>query len=170
MPHQTDEEKALELYNRREAGILPDIDILGIRFLVDMRRKELREYNAPWNIIDLRNLESTTSGEAYLCIFDKEEHVGYHTADTIIAEPENLVLLEIPHEIILDPYAIAREHGINTAEFVRQNPIKADLKALVRPLPNELSITKPENEHTNLREAQAPDEDYGKEKGRRPGR
>jgi hypothetical protein len=134
MPKQ-DEEEARELFDRREAGLLPKIDIVGSSFFVDWRLRELREVNAPWNIINLRYLECTETGEAYLCIYDREERQGYNTYDdVIIADPENLVLLEIPHEVILDPYAVAREHDYEPAEFIRHNPIASDLKASIHSL------------------------------------
>lgn len=127
MPEKLNEEAAA-LLQRREAGILPKIDILGTAFVVDWRLRELREYGAPWNIIDLRELECNETGEAYLLFYDREEKVGYHSEETIYA-PDNIVLLEIPHEIKLDPYAIALEHDMDVLQFLSVHPIDPRLKA-----------------------------------------
>jgi len=127
MPEKLNEEAAT-LLQRREAGILPKIDILGTAFVVDWRLRELREYGAPWNIIDLRELECNETGAAYLLFYDREEKVGYHTDETIYS-PDNIVLLEIPHEIKLDPYALALEHDMDVLQFLSAHPIDPRLKA-----------------------------------------
>jgi hypothetical protein len=47
---------------------------------------------------------------------------------------KNVVLLEIPHEIKLDPMAVAREQGIDHHALLKENPIQSELKAIVKPI------------------------------------
>ena len=129
-----DPDSSIQLLARRLMGALPHIDIAGIDFTVDWRLRELRETAAPWNKINLELLRESESGEEYLGLYDIKEKKLYELNDQITAVPENVVGLEIPHEIKLDPVAVAREYGLDIAEFVQRNPIVKDLKAFIRPV------------------------------------
>jgi hypothetical protein len=59
--------------------------------------------------------------------------------------------------------AVAREHGVDINEFVRENPIGKDLTAVVKPI-SETGL--PELVEGNLRKRTGPGEDSGRKVGR----
>jgi hypothetical protein len=153
----------IQLLARRLMGALPHIDIAGIDFTVDWRLRELRETAEPWNKIDLNLLSESESGEEYLGLYDTKEKQLYDLDDNITTVPENVVGLEIPHEIKLDPVAVAREYGIDIVQFVQLNPIVKDMKALIRPI-TETGL--PEMVAENLRKSQNSEQNLGRKMGR----
>ncbi|MBT2560115.1 hypothetical protein J7E50_02620 [Pedobacter sp. ISL-68] len=132
--NQINKKEAAELFRLRSAGTLPHIDINGTDFTIDWRLKELRETASPWNNINLKNMEMSRSGEQYLCFYDTVNHREWDFDPDITAPPENVVLLEIPYEVKLDPYAVAREYGIDPAEFISDYPIEKNLVGILKPL------------------------------------
>lgn len=134
MNDQPTPQEAAEAFERRSLGLLPHIDISGTDFTVDWRLKELRETAAPWNHISLRDMDMDDTGENYLCFYDIEAHHLWRFDLHVTALPDHVVLLEIPNEIKLDPYAVALEYGIAPGEFISSFPIIKDLAAVVKPL------------------------------------
>jgi hypothetical protein len=132
MNNQPTSPDAAEAFQRRSLDILPQIDISGTAFTVDWRLKELRETAAPWNTISLRNMDMDHAGENYLCFYDTEAHSLWRFDLQLTALPDHVVLLEIPNEIKLDPYAVANEYGIEPAEFISNFAIEKDLTAVVK--------------------------------------
>lgn len=134
MVQQIQEQKAAELLDRRLAGELPHIDIAGTDFTIDWRLKQIRETAVPSNQLEFKDMELSASGDAYLCFYDNKKHSLYEPPENIKALPKNVVLLEIPNEIKLDPIAVAREHGIDHVALLKENPIQSELRAIVKPL------------------------------------
>ena len=130
--------KAEKLLKRRLSGVLPHIDLAGTDFTVDWRLKELRETDAPWNHIDLEYMEMSDSGEEYICLYDTEHHILYSPDENITELPKNVVMLEIPNELALDPVAVARTFEMNESTFLNDYPIQENLKATVKPLTDTL--------------------------------
>jgi hypothetical protein len=124
-----DEKTALRL-----SGVLPHIDLAGTDFTVDWRLKELRETELPWNNISLAGMEMSDSGEEYLCFYNIETHELFEPDEKLLEIPENVVVLEIPYEIKLDPVAVARESGFADTELLMTHPIHDKLSAKVTPL------------------------------------
>lgn len=118
----------------RLKGVLPHIDLDGTDFTIDWRLRELRETDSPWNKLDFNVMDMAESGEEYYCLYNAADHTHYPFDDTITQLPENVVLLEIPYEVKLDPVAVAREYHIDPHDFVSKNPISANLKATVKPI------------------------------------
>jgi predicted ABC-type ATPase len=131
---QIEEQKVTERLNRRLAGALPTINLAGTEFTIDWRLRELRESAAPWNKISFENPAMSESGDRYLCLYNTQKHTLYQVSNNIKSLPKNVVMLEIPYELKLDPVAVARERNIDTTEFVRNHPIQAELTAVVKPL------------------------------------
>lgn len=119
---------------RRLSGELPHIDIAGTDFTVDWRLKELRESAKPWNKLDLRDMQLNREGEAYVCFYDTDTHEEFVPDKRLLATSENVVLLEIPNEVVLDPVAVAREYGVGETELLTRHPLAAGLSATVKPL------------------------------------
>jgi hypothetical protein len=157
------QQKAGELLALRLTGKLPHIDIAGTDFTIDWRLRELRETAAPWNRINIHDLTESESGEEYLALYDTVEKRLYDFDDTITTLPENVVGLEIPIGTVLDPVAVAREHGVDINAFVRENPIRKDLTAVIKPI-SETGL--PELVEGNLRKRTGPGEDSGRKVGR----
>jgi hypothetical protein len=128
------QQKAAELLAIRLKGVLPHIDLAGTDFTIDWRLRELRETDEPWKNISFKDMEISESGEEYLCFFNTETHRRYLPEDDITELPENVVVLEIPNELQLDPIAVARESGMGYAELLADHPIQSDLSAKVKPL------------------------------------
>jgi hypothetical protein len=118
----------------RLSGVLPHIDLAGTDFTVDWRLKQMRETELPWKHISFDNLEMDESGEAYLCFFNTENHEVYIPEEDITEMPQNVVVLEIPYELKLDPVAVARASGLDETELLLQYPIQPTLAAKVIPL------------------------------------
>lgn len=73
------------------------------------------------------------------------------------------MLLEIPHELKLDPVAVARERGVDVALILKENPIQKDLAAIVKPL-SESRL--PQLIEENLKKEQALNNEQVLRKGR----
>jgi len=131
---QIQEQKVTEQLNRRLAGKLPTINLAGTVFTIDWRLRELRESAAPWNKISFGNPAISESGDRYLCLYNTQKHTLYQVPNSIKSLPKNVVMLEIPYELKLDPVAVARERNIDIAEFVKNHPIQTELTAAVKPL------------------------------------
>jgi hypothetical protein len=124
-----DEDTALRL-----SGKLPHIDLAGTDYTIDWRLRELRETEQPWNNISLKDLEMSDSGEEYLCFFNTETHELFEPDGNLLAMPVNVVVLEIPYEIKLDPVAVAREYGIGETDLLIDHPFQMQSSAKVTPL------------------------------------
>jgi len=131
---QIQEQKVTERVNRRLAGELPIINLAGTEFTIDWRLRELRENAAPWNKISFENPAMAESGTRYVCLYNTQKHTLYQISNNIKSLPKNVVMLEIPYELKLDPVAVARERNIDVAEFVKNHPIQTELTAIVKPL------------------------------------
>jgi predicted ABC-type ATPase len=134
MEQQIKQQEAAELLQRRLAGRLPTINLAGTVFTVDWRLRELRENAAPWNKISFADPAMSESETRYVCLYNTQKHTLYQVSNNIKSLPKNVVMLEIPYELKLDPVAVARERNIDIAEFVKNHPIQTELAAVVKPL------------------------------------
>ncbi|MGF7079723.1 hypothetical protein [Mucilaginibacter sp. UYCu711] len=133
MENQTSLDEGGALFEKRAHGHLPHIDIAGTDFTIDWRLKELLETAAPWNAINLRDIE-TSELDQYLFFYDTVCHNVHEVDYKLTKLPENVVVAELPDEIKLDPFAVAREQGVDPVIFVQDFPIQKDLKAIIKPL------------------------------------
>jgi hypothetical protein len=131
---QIADQKATELLNKRLVGELPHINIAGTDFTIDLRLKELRETAAPWNKIDISAMEVSPLGEKYLMFFHTKTHKLYEPKADIKSLPKNVVVVEIPNEIGLDPVEVAQSNDLDVSSFVKDHPIEQNLSAIVKPL------------------------------------
>lgn len=128
------QKQAAELLKIRLSGKLPHIDLAGTDFTIDWRLRQLRETEEPWKHISFDNLEMDESGEAYLCFYHTQTHEIFIPEEDITELPENVVVLEIPYELKLDPVAVARDYGIGETDLLAEYPIQPTLAAKVIPL------------------------------------
>lgn len=118
----------------RLSGMLPHIDLAGTDFTIDWCLKELRETDEPWNRISLKDMDMSDSGEEYLCFYNTDTHELFEPDEDLFEMPENVVVLEIPYEVKLDPVAVAREYGIGETDLLPDHPFQMKLTAKVTPL------------------------------------
>lgn len=86
---------------------LPIINLAGTDFTVDVRMGELRNTTAPYNSIPFRSMEPTTDGYHYTFWYDKKAK-GIHLNQVDVKDiPDQLIKLQIPWEIRLDPVGVA---------------------------------------------------------------
>ena len=134
MEDPVQQQKAAELLKIRQSGKLPHIDLAGTDFTVDWRLRQMRETELPWKNISFDDFDMDDYGDSYLCFFNTQTHEVYMPPEDLMELPENIVVLEIPNELKLDPIAIAREYGSDLSELLREYPITEKLAAKVIPL------------------------------------
>jgi len=118
----------------RLSGKLPHIDLAGTDFTVDWRLKELRETERPWKNFSLKDMEISDNGEEYLCFYNTETHELFEADEKLYEMPKNVVVLEIPNELKLDPVAVAGEYGIGATDLLIEYPFQMSLTAKATPL------------------------------------
>ncbi len=123
-----------ELLESRLAGILPKIDIAGQAYFIDLRLKELRSEAAPHSTIRFANMAMDASGNNYLCFYHLPTRNVVNIPGDITAMPKDIVMLEIPNELMLDPVGTARQYGLADTFMLERYPIRAELRARVVPV------------------------------------
>jgi hypothetical protein len=122
------------LIEERLQGILPKIDIAGRKYHIDIRVGELRDSTEPHSRIQLRTLGINDAGN-YIFLYDHERHNVVHAdLDKIEKEPENTVLVELPHDLWLDPIGAARKEGMCELSLLGSFPLQHELRARICPL------------------------------------
>jgi hypothetical protein len=123
-----------ELLGQRLAGVLPVIDIAGQAYIIDWRLKELRAEDDPDATIRLERMAMDANGENYLCFYHLPTRAVVNISPDITLLPTDMVMLEIPNELRLDPIGTARQYGLEDTFMLDRYPIKGELKARVIPV------------------------------------
>jgi len=123
-----------KLLDQRLNGVLPQIDLAGEKFIVDLRLQELRNSRYFFPVISLKSFELTNDGWHYEAYYHPVMKQVVDLDPKLLEFPEGVIKLKIPNEIGLDPVATARQYGMDERELLRLYPIRKDLKAEVIPL------------------------------------
>nr|WP_199077435.1 hypothetical protein [Pedobacter sp. ASV19] len=144
------------LHNRL-LGALPQIDLYGDTFYVDWRLKELRAKDDFAAVpLNLKAMEMNSDGTAYICLYHIPTKSEYQLDVAATKLPKDVVFLEIPYELKLDPVGVAREHGLKDTTFLRRFPIQKELKARVTLLSQTALPKIIENNRKKLQQAELP--------------
>ncbi len=119
------------LLEQRKKGILPQIDIAGHRYTVDIRLNELRNSDFPNKRLGLDEMVTSPDGRHYLFFYNREIKSILHASVDMVEVPEKAVLVEIPDELGLDPVGMARKYGLRDEYFLKMHPYKEGLMARI---------------------------------------
>ncbi|MDN3548969.1 hypothetical protein [Mucilaginibacter aquaedulcis] len=123
-----------QLLDQRLNGALPQIDLAGELFTVDLRLRELPNSRHFFPVISLKSFELTGDGTHYEAYYHPVMKQVVELDPKLLEFPEGVIKLRLPNELGLDPVATARAHGIDQRELLRRYPIQKNLKAEVIPL------------------------------------
>jgi len=123
-----------EALKQRRAGNLPQIDLAGEKFIVDLQLHELRHAKYFFPVISLKSFELTNDGWNYEAYYHPVMKQVVELDTKLLEFPEGVVKIKIPNELGLDPVATARMYGMDERELLRRHPIQKELKAEVIPL------------------------------------
>ncbi|MDP9077747.1 MAG: hypothetical protein M3O71_10020 [Bacteroidota bacterium] len=136
LPGKTDFEVIVDqraLYQRLN-GILPQLDLAGEQFAVDLRNHELRHSRNSYEVISLKSFDISNDGWHFEAYYHPVMKKVVEIDPKLLEFPESVIKIRIPNEIGLDPVGAARQYGIDERELLRRHPIQVILKAEIIPL------------------------------------
>ena len=161
---QIKQQETTQLLEQRMSGILPHITIAGTEFIIDLRLQELRERDNPKNQLDLRQMEISPSDGNYLCFYDTQKHQQYFVPKSIKTLPKHVVMVEIPNEFSLDPYAMAIRNDREVADVLKEFPLQKQLSAKITPL-SEIMLPKLAQQYIAKENDPKQDQDIKRDRG-----
>lgn len=123
-----------ETLANRQNGILPQIDIAGEKFIVDLRLQELRHAEYFFPVLSLKSFDLTDDGWHYTAFYEPVMKQVVQIDPKLLEFPDGIIRIKIPNEIGLDPVATAKAYGMDERDLLRRYPIQRELKAEVIPL------------------------------------
>lgn len=124
----------MDAETKRKLGILPQIEIAGEHFFIDLRLQELRHVRDFTPILSLKKFTLTEDSEQYWAFYHLMLRQIIDIDPKLTEFPDNVILIKIPNELGLDPIGAARIYGIDDVEVLKEYPIRENLKAEVVPL------------------------------------
>ena len=117
----------------RVSGKLPEIDINGERFIVDLQHGELRLIDHPELTLRFKDFEPGFFDDdfSYRFFYDPGQRAVISGEEAARSTKGNILKVELPLTIQLDPVWIARSLGREDKAFIRDYPVQKDLKASV---------------------------------------
>jgi hypothetical protein len=119
----------------RESGVQPVIEIVGHPFFVNLHFGLLQPKDDITTIglsLDEIAYKGHEVGDCYWFWYDPKTHTQREPdLDTITALPKDLVIVEIPKEERLDPYAFARKYDIAKNVVMMHTPLQMNMKARI---------------------------------------
>ncbi|MBN7817478.1 hypothetical protein [Algoriphagus pacificus] len=124
----------MESLELRKKGVLPIIDLAGHSYTIDVRFGELRNVEQPWLSLKLDQLVTTEDYRHYKFFYNMAEKQVFQATHNLVEMPKNVVLLEIPDELGLDPVGVARKYGLSDDYFLKIYPFQSRHKARITAL------------------------------------
>ncbi len=125
------------LHKRLNAGMLPVISIVDHPFYVDLRMGSVRpkdDFSTQGILFsELDHIGAMKDDEsAYLAIYNPITHqLGEIDFSSITSLPNDLILIELPVPVRLDPIGYARMHDLPMQRILRGHPPKMEMQARV---------------------------------------
>ncbi|MEO3402803.1 hypothetical protein AAFN85_02810 [Mucilaginibacter sp. CAU 1740] len=123
-----------EALKARQNGILPQIDMAGEKFIIDLRLQELRHAEYFFPVISLKSMDLTDDGWHYEAFYEPIMKQVVQLDPKLTEFPDGIIKIKIPNELGLDPVGTARIYGMVERDLLRRHPIQKNLKAEVIPL------------------------------------
>lgn len=123
-----------EALAKRHEGILPQIDINGEKFIVDLQLQVLRHAEYFFPVLSLKSFDLTPDGWHYVAFYEPIMKQVVNIDPKLTEFPQHIIQVRLPNEIGLDPVATAKAYGMDERELLRRYPIEKDLKAEIIPL------------------------------------
>ncbi|UUC44197.1 hypothetical protein [Flavobacterium cerinum] len=129
------DEQQEELFRKRQKGILPEIEFPGQIYVIDWRERVLRAK-------DKIEVEPIRISERKRGFYGDNNFLIYDTRNRNVIEYKleepysvaNLVVLNIPGGLTLDPVGVARENGLDERKFAAIHPLTQKIVAKVVPV------------------------------------
>lgn len=118
---------------RRLSEFLPEIELMPDHiFLVDWQNRQIWIKEDFHNgVLHFNNMVKTRDETAYLCAYHIPSKTEYQLEANANTIPKDVVILEIPYELKLDPVAVGREYNVNLNTLLTVFPVQKELKAKV---------------------------------------
>lgn len=124
----------MDAETKRRMGLLPQIDIAGEMFYIDLRLQELRHVKDFTPIISLKTFDLSGDGSHYQAFYHILLKQVVNIDLKLTEFPDGVVLVRMPSELGLDPIGAASKYGWDEMEVLKEYPIKESLKAEIIPL------------------------------------
>lgn len=122
------------LLERAQSGVLPEIEIAGEQFRIDMQSREFLKPAPDRARLAMRQMTATGDGLAYEFYYHLPTKCIVTVSESSRVLPADVVQVRIPRDEVLDPIAFARKHKLKVQDFVNEYPIQHMLKAKITPL------------------------------------
>lgn len=121
-----------EWYEKRRSGVLPTINIYGHQYFVNLNYQVLEPRNLLNDFISLRDLRKDLTNTYYYGMLDTKKMSLIKYDESKIDEiPKNAVMIRIPNERVLDPFAQMRNTFLEEQPERWVFPVRYDLEARV---------------------------------------
>ncbi|WP_276502904.1 hypothetical protein [Terrimonas pollutisoli] len=157
-----------DLLKKRQTGVLPTIDIAGKMYIVDCRLNELRPKDDFSYSIKFDDLYYRVEDEKYLAYYNTASHRIEEIDLNLRSLPKNVVQIEIPGQISLDPVAVARKYELDFKDTLLKHPLHEHRKLKTMPLKdtNLPELVKSNRQRVDLLNKSKDEKDRTKGKGR----
>ncbi|QRY55575.1 hypothetical protein [Sphingobacterium siyangense] len=121
----------------RISGALPQIDIAGEAYVVNLQKKELQLVQDCSHTLMMRDFEAGSPLEddfSYRFLYDTMRREAVPYMGRLADNDSGLVVVELPDLFKLDPVGAARIAGYKDDHYIREHPIEKNLRAVIRNL------------------------------------
>lgn len=119
------------LLQHRLQGILPQIDIAGQDYIIDLRMEALRSVDEPYVQLRFEDMNYDELLGTYDFLFSPSSKNIIVPHPELRALPADTLAVLIPEATALDPVGLVRQTRVDFKKFLSENPIQKELKANV---------------------------------------